>query len=179
MIILRRNTINKTLFLLSCSHLMYCFSILAQPLPSPSSDQTRFVHLSINENIAANAVECMLQDTKGFLWFGTTRGLVRFDGYSFLAYRNVVGDSNSLLNDHVLSLCEDHDGDLWIGTAGGGLHRLDKGRDIIHKIVPDEKDVGKETGNSIVAMWADRNGVLWLGNDGEGVKRCNLATLTM
>jgi len=55
------------------------------------------------------------------MWFGTENGLYRFDGTNVLYTHHVVGDTSSLSNNIITSIVEDSKGQLWIGTAGGGL----------------------------------------------------------
>lgn len=61
----------------------------------------------------------MLQDHKGFMWFGTKDGLNRFDGYSFKIFRNQNGNSNSIGSSFIISLYEDNNNQLWVGTDYG------------------------------------------------------------
>ena len=62
----------------------------------------------------------MLQDSHGFLWFGTPEGLSRFDGYSFTTYRK----QNGLPGEYITDFLETRRGVYWVGTAGG-LARFD------------------------------------------------------
>ena len=57
------------------------------------------------------------------MWFGTQGGLARFDGYAFTVYKSDRFDPASLGGDWIRALHEDHRGDLWIATEGGGVSR--------------------------------------------------------
>jgi ligand-binding sensor domain-containing protein/two-component sensor histidine kinase len=57
------------------------------------------------------------QDKHGFLWFATDNGLSRFDGYSFVNFN--ASNLSGLPSSKVVSLCEDNDGNIWIGTQEG------------------------------------------------------------
>ena len=63
----------------------------------------------ISDGLPHNRVNCIHQDPKGYLWFGTWEGLSRFDGYRFVNYGTSEGLENSLIND----IAEDRDGHLW------------------------------------------------------------------
>lgn len=65
-----------------------------------------------------------IQDRKGFMWFATKEGLNRFDGSQFRIFSHNPSASNSLMNNFVLSLCEDEQGWIWIGTARGVCYYL-------------------------------------------------------
>ena len=62
------------------------------------------------------------------MWFGTRRGLDRYDGYSITNYRHVRGDSTSLPDNYIEFVREDRDSVLWIGTRKG-LSRFDRAHD--------------------------------------------------
>jgi len=69
--------------------------------------------------IPQNIVSCLAQDRAGFLWIGTPDGVVRYDGYSFRAFRHDPKDPRSLIENHVRVIHGASDGRVWIGTSGG------------------------------------------------------------
>jgi len=81
----------------------------------------QFEHINLEEGLSQGSVYCVLQDQKGFLWFGTQDGLNKYDGYQFTIYRHNKGDSSSLSDNCINAIQEDNDGYLWIGTLSGGL----------------------------------------------------------
>ena len=78
-----------------------------------------FVHYQVENGLSNNAVLCSLQDTKGFMWFGTKDGLNRFDGYTFKVFRNDAGNPASIGNNIIYCLYQDKAGVLWVGTDAG------------------------------------------------------------
>jgi ligand-binding sensor domain-containing protein/signal transduction histidine kinase/DNA-binding response OmpR family regulator len=58
------------------------------------------------------------------MWFGTRNGLNRFDGRSFRTFRSSVADSTSIGSNSILSLFEDRNEQLWVGTYKG-IYRYD------------------------------------------------------
>ncbi len=84
----------------------------------------RFKHISIEDGLPQSAVYCIHQDKKGFMWFGTQEGLVRYDGYNFKVYNPIPGDPTSLSDMYVNAFYEDKEGILWIGTRNG-FNRFD------------------------------------------------------
>jgi ligand-binding sensor domain-containing protein/signal transduction histidine kinase len=78
-----------------------------------------FRHYQVEDGLSNNAVVCCLQDSKGFLWFGTKDGLDRFDGYTFKIFRNDPEDSNSIGSNFIHALYADKNNRLWVGTDKG------------------------------------------------------------
>ena len=62
---------------------------------------------------------CIINDSKGFMWFGTRGGLNRHDGSKFVVYKNILNDSTSLSSNWVNDILEDSDGHLWVATVYG------------------------------------------------------------
>ncbi|MFN8345391.1 MAG: two-component regulator propeller domain-containing protein [Spirosomataceae bacterium] len=65
------------------------------------------------------AVNCVLQDKKGFIWIGTEIGLNKYDSQKFKTFYTDPADSLSLPNDAVSCLYEDQAENMWVGTQSG------------------------------------------------------------
>jgi signal transduction histidine kinase/DNA-binding response OmpR family regulator/ligand-binding sensor domain-containing protein len=74
--------------------------------------------LTISEGLAHNGVTCILEDSRGYLWFGTYEGLNRYDGYELDVFKNTL-EHDLLASNRVRSIAEDSKDDLWIGTDEG------------------------------------------------------------
>ena len=81
--------------------------------------ELNFKYYKAEDGLSSNTVYAALQDSKGFMWFGTENGLNRFDGYTFNVYNNIPRTENSLINNYVYALVEDEEENLWIGTERG------------------------------------------------------------
>ncbi len=88
---------------------------------APTQD-LRFQHLTAAEGLTDNAVTCVFEDRKGYIWIGTERGLNRYDGQRVEHFP--PGDSGPL-GTHITSIAEDSQGRMWITTADAGLSRRD------------------------------------------------------
>jgi ligand-binding sensor domain-containing protein len=62
-------------------------------LAQPTNEKVKFSRVEANAELSNSKVNCILQDSKGFLWVGTEDGLNRFDGYEFKVYRNIPEDT--------------------------------------------------------------------------------------
>lgn len=100
----------------------------------------RFVRLDRSQGLSNNTVEAVVEDRRGFMWFGTPDGLNRYDGYDFVVYRNVPGDPGSLSHNFVWALYEDRAGTLWVGTLAG-LNRYERDIDSFTRFVVGEPDL--------------------------------------
>lgn len=79
------------------------------------------VHIWRKEHgLPDNRVLCLLTARNGFLWAGTRRGLVRFDGRDFVTTSRSTHPV--FLSEECTSLAEDSDGSLWVGTIEGVIH---------------------------------------------------------
>ncbi len=127
-----------------------------QRLPS------RFVNLSRQDGLSDTTVEAIVEDHRGFMWFGTPDGLNRYDAHSFAIYRHDSADPRSLSDSYVLSLFEDRDRRLWIGTLNG-LNRYDRATDSFIRYRHDPQDPTSLSNNVVYDLHQDSDGGLWIG----------------
>lgn len=132
--------------------------ILLFRLPDALGQSPYFQQYFLLKKNDAVQVESILKDKKGFMWFGTNKGLFRFDGINTKRYTR----SDSLAADHVTALAQDSTGRIWIGHRNGQLSRLDK--DIVTKVEFPEGDATQEISDILFA----HDGTLWFStlNDG-------------
>ena len=74
----------------------------------------KFKHLDISDGLSNNQLRSILKDSRGFMWFGTDRGLNRFDGTNFKVYLNDLNDTTSIPSNRIDFLFEDIDQNIWI-----------------------------------------------------------------
>ncbi|RNC64115.1 hybrid sensor histidine kinase/response regulator transcription factor [Proteiniphilum sp. X52] len=130
------------------------------------SIELNFKYYKVEDGLSSNTVYAVLQDSKGFMWFGTENGLNRFDGYTFTAYRNIPRNENSLVNNYVYCLIEDEDQTLWIGTERG-VCTFDLGKEGFNPfILKTEK--GTPVSGRIQNLISD-NGKIWIASARQGV----------
>lgn len=68
------------------------------------------VHYNINDGLPSEDLYCGLQDHKGYLWFGSDAGVIRYNGFEFVRYTSKDG-----LNDNtIFTLHEDAEGRIWM-----------------------------------------------------------------
>ncbi len=113
------------------------------------------------EGLPHHLVTTIVQTRDGYLWFGTELGLVRFDGLRFTVFDK--GNTPELKADLIFSLLEDHLGNLWIGSAGGGLTCLTNGKFRSYTTADGLSN------NVVLSLYEDPGGTLWIGTQGGGV----------
>jgi len=143
--------------------LILSFSCLSSNLSASLQHQMR--HLTVSDGLSSGIVNCFMQDSKGFLWIGTDNGLNRFDGSSIEVFKHIHSQSNSIPGNDVRSLCEDRDGNIWIGLKGGGLSRYEPDTRIFTNYLHSQDDTASLSYNDVSAIIEDRQGRLWVAAD--------------
>jgi signal transduction histidine kinase/ligand-binding sensor domain-containing protein/DNA-binding response OmpR family regulator len=131
-------------------------------------DQIIFEHYSIDDGTSASIARSIFQDRTGFIWFGTSSGLDRYDGVNFKSYKNIPGDTLSITNGFVQCILEDNDENLWIGTTNG-LDKFNRLKEtFIHfkfNSISNDENI-----NNITSIKEDNDGTFWIGTEGGLIK---------
>lgn len=138
-------------------------------LPAQKSTAT-FGHLTINDGLSQNSINCIHQDKHGFMWFGTHDGLNRYDGYQFLYYRSERNNANSLSNNYIYDIYEDAEGVLWIATFGGGLNSLNPATGEVIRHTMGSGETPAIPDSRLFSITEFPEGILWIGSN-EGLIR--------
>ena len=110
-------------------HAFILASLLICILPGSSQSQGNtfvFEHYTQENGLSNNQVQVIFQDIRGFMWFGTSQGLSRFDGYRFRIFENDPSDSTSLQGNLIRSVFQHSNGELYVGTENGGLNHFNR-----------------------------------------------------
>ncbi len=102
-----------------------CLSTALQSVAQPAFPQFHFENITTVNGLSGNIVTCPYQDSKGFLWVGTSFGLNRYDGNIFQTFYNDPQNVNSLSGNNIVDVVQDKQGIFWIATKDGGLTRYD------------------------------------------------------
>ncbi|MCL6493599.1 MAG: hypothetical protein K6T54_02340 [Ignavibacterium sp.] len=145
----------------------------------------KFTQLKIEDGLSQSTVYSIIQDKKGFMWFGTGNGLNKYDGYKFTIYLNDPSDTTSISDDGITTLFEDVNGTIWIGTVAGNVNRFNRKDETFtynnissftgELNLPVESyydypiSFSRNLSQTITAICEDVNHNLWIGTWGKGI----------
>jgi len=134
-----------------------------------NAQNIKFEHYNDNNGLSYNSVRHIVQDKKGFLWFGTYSGLNRFDGYQFKSYLSTSPGINKLHNDDITALeLDDASNNLWIGTRKGlTLFKIDT--HTFTTFLPDKNNSNSLPDEEIRSVYVDKFKRVWVGTKTKGV----------
>ncbi len=132
-----------------------------------------FEHLSIENGLSQIAVNAILQDSKGFLWFGTEDGLNRYDGYKFDIFKPITGNNSSINDNFIWDIFEDSQNNLWIGTNSGGLNKYNYGTNSFQHFLNNPKNKNSLNNNNVRVIYESKKNLLWIGYNNGALNKFN------
>ncbi|MCQ2188358.1 MAG: ATP-binding protein [Paludibacteraceae bacterium] len=138
----------------------------------PSLALSRFDNYTQKDGLSYNIVQCAYQDNDGYMWFGTSQGLHRFDGYNFYPYKYGSQDGQ-VRGELVRCIFQDSKNRFWVGTENGGLNIYDPKTKSFSAMTLSKDGLEKYSANAIVECSDSK---IWVGTD-EGLAFLNDAHL--
>lgn len=122
-------------------------------------------YIGVESGLSNNNVTSIYKDVYGFMWLGTYDGLNRYDGNSFSIYRNIWGERNSLIDNHINQIAGAGK-KIFIGTLKGLMY-YDYGDSGFHPVTyTDEKSRQvRPIGNNITSLNIAGSGTVFIGTD--------------
>jgi signal transduction histidine kinase/ligand-binding sensor domain-containing protein/DNA-binding response OmpR family regulator len=134
-----------------------------------------------SNSISGNVILSITEVNKNALWIGTSTG-----GLSILNYEDeifntpekvsfqhipVLDSPNGLSNAYISAIKQDSYGNVWIGTAGGGLNFIQNKPDFFNKIsyLPNEGNTASLSNKLVSGLCLDQSGKLWIGTEEKGI----------
>ena len=115
-----------------------------------------FRHISTGKGLASSEVYCQLQDSLGYMWFGTSRGLSRYDGYEFKNYTASAG----LPSNSIIRMFYDRFGRIWFATYDGVLSYYENGE--FHLFEHNDTLSILSKNYYILDIYVDKNKSIWV-----------------
>ena len=139
----------------------------AVPSPEPGAGPLEVQFRSVP--VPENSVPMLSQDSAGFMWIATSKGLTRYDGYR-LRPIELAGETSTQRNlGWVRALAPARDGRMWIGTEFLGLKVYDPAQD---RVISHDAPAGAEPLRAPIRALAEAgDGAIWVGTLGRGLWR--------
>lgn len=156
--------------------LIICLILIASAAYAQSTDSksyqlpTVFRHLNRANGLAGNTVSAILQDRNGFIWFGTDKGLNRYDGRNFDLFVRNPNDINSISGNNITALYEDRKGRLWIGTNDNGITIYDPVTEKFKRYEHNDKNPASINTGYVAQIYEDSKGRFWICLYGGGLE---------
>lgn len=85
-----------------------------------SAQKLRFQHLGLDEGLPQETIHCIDKDENGFLWLGTSDGVVRFDGHDFFVPQPDLNSNLDIAGYRIGDILAKEEY-IYIGTSQNGL----------------------------------------------------------
>ncbi|MFO7977422.1 MAG: two-component regulator propeller domain-containing protein [Bacteroidales bacterium] len=132
----------------------------------------RSYKISNEQGLSNSSVNCLFQDSRGYMWFGTWDGLNRFDGKNIQTFYPDSFDTLSLSNNIIRNILEDQHGALWVVTERG-MDRYSHDEQIFQTWFSDYPELSLEENSVKARLGPDGN--IWVNASGIGAFRYSSA----
>lgn len=130
----------------------------------------RFVRSDVEAHLPQSSVYTMLQDRRGFLWFGTREGLGRWDGYEMRTWKPRPFRDDALPDNVVHRVVEDRAGNLWVAVVAD-----DREVARIARLVGPDHERVETVAITDAAIFTDREGTAWFAT-ADSIHRFDVTT---
>src|ERR1700759_4201820 len=153
--------------------LLSAVTLFTIPVSKAQISGTRFRRISTDQGLSNSTINCIFQDSRGFMWFGTRDGLNRYDGENVIIFRAKENDPNSISDNFIRCISEDSRHRLWIGTSYG-LNCFDPVTDKFTRYL-NTKDKNSISVNVVTAVFQLDADDLLIATQGGGLEWYNTA----
>jgi signal transduction histidine kinase/ligand-binding sensor domain-containing protein/CheY-like chemotaxis protein len=154
--------------------LALCCCWLAAAAPASEADVRPVLrHLTIEDGLSQSSVNCIVQDSDGFVWLGTQDGINRYDGNGFRVWKTDADSPLTLSDAYITAMVEDAAGDFWIGSEYSGFGHFDRARWAFDELHAGPRHEPGETGTSyaVLDLALDAAGNVWVATRNHGLLR--------
>ena len=146
--------------------------VLMLALPMAAAGVYLFKTLDAHNGLTISQINCILKDSRGYVWLGTPAGLYRYDGYTFHSFQCNSQDGSSLPDSYIISIQETLEGTLWIETAAGFCIYHPQGENFERDMKQVYGRMGIEGTPNVV--YIDRHKNFWAAIPNKGVVAYNM-----
>lgn len=123
------------------------------------------------EGLPVTSVYSISTDARGFLWLGTPKGLVRYDGARFHVFSAQSSADFTIPTTDASNAFVDSKGRLWLGSWGRGLALYDENLQLLNEFKQSSVQDGALGSNRIQVIFEDSKGRIWVGTHGGGLAK--------
>ena len=143
------------------------FFFLSVAIAGLKAQTLYFDRIDIKDGLSQNTVNAIIQDSRGFMWFGTKDGLNRYDGSHFKIFRHLPYKDSGLANNYIRCLVEDASNNIWVGT-NSGLYVYNTMTDSFSE-VPVSDTGGGAVHSPVLGLVRDGSGRIWISVEAYGI----------
>ncbi len=121
-----------------------------------------FEEITIADGLPEDSGTRAFEDYLGYLWLGTQNGLVQYDGYTMKVYLPEKDNLRSISNGYIITIYEDKNKNLWIGTVDG-LNKFNRASESFERFTINVDDTLNVDNNWVRCMFEDDSGRFWIG----------------
>ncbi|MFA9392931.1 MAG: two-component regulator propeller domain-containing protein [Prolixibacteraceae bacterium] len=129
------------------------------------ADKLKFNYLTTSDGLSNNYVTDVLEDDNGFLWFSTSDGLNKWNGYELEIFKNNPEDTNSLSSNFIITLDQDFNNNIWIGTNQAGLVRYNLSNEKFYRYISQLSIANAVQSTYIRKIVVSADSVVWVATD--------------
>ncbi len=150
--------------------------LLLLAMPVAAAGVYMFKTLDARNGLTSSQINCVLKDSRGYIWLGTPAGLYRYDGYIFKNFQCNSQDGSSLPDSYIISIQETMEGTLWILTSAGYCVYHPQTENFERDMKPVYQRMGIEGKPNVV--YIDRHKNVWASIPNKGVVAYNMQQQT-
>lgn len=123
--------------------------------------EVRFNNLTLKDGLSQVTVNRIIQDNRGYMWFGTSDGLNKYNGHEFVVFRELGNDKNSINSSLISSIIEYDNDNILVGTSKG-ISKINVITNKISRMFEDEEGKSKLSNNNIWDILKHSDGTIWI-----------------
>lgn len=144
---------------------------------NPETDEIQHIQEDFQNPYAfkSELVSAFLKDRSGLFWVGTWDGLSRVRPRQ--RFQNMGPNSETIKINYprARSIIIGQTGDIWIGTQGGGVNKINMDGTIV-SYINDPDNINSLSYDMVTSVIEDDSGLIWIATGGGGVNRLNPET---
>lgn len=144
-------------------------TVFAASIAKAQGQARKFIRLGVELGLSQSNVTAIMQDNKGFMWFGTQEGLNKYDGYQFKVYKTSPTDTQSLGGNYIKDIAQDNKGNIWIATWGGGLSKFNTATEVFTQYTYSKSNPNSLPDVFVSCVFKDSQGNIWVGTQNAGL----------